>query len=100
MSNLPYGVPKSRSTNQLAGSRVTGKDQLSASSSQMIRKQLAGILECRLLAKCLKDTASKAISGDAPSVNRLLGIRSKSFVASIIALARYLKANELQMIEI
>uniref|UniRef100_A0A0M3IR85 Uncharacterized protein n=1 Tax=Ascaris lumbricoides TaxID=6252 RepID=A0A0M3IR85_ASCLU len=82
LSNLPYGVPKSRSTNQLAGSRVTGKDQLSASSSQMIRKQLAGILECRLLAKCLKDTASKAISDDAPSVNRLLGIRSDSMSES------------------
>uniref|UniRef100_A0A915B6P1 Uncharacterized protein n=2 Tax=Parascaris univalens TaxID=6257 RepID=A0A915B6P1_PARUN len=82
LSNLPYGVPKSRSINQLAGSRVASKDQLSANSSQMIRKQLAGILECRLLAKCLKDTASKAISGDAPSVNRLLGIRSDSMSES------------------
>lgn len=41
--------------------------------------QLNRTLECRLLAKCLKDVAAKAINGDAPSVNRLLGCRSKLF---------------------
>lgn len=53
--------------------------QLSPASSKLIRKQLSCVLECRLLAKCLKDIAAKAISGDAPSVDRLLGRRSLIF---------------------
>ncbi|VBB33694.1 unnamed protein product [Acanthocheilonema viteae] len=58
------------------------KLQLSASTSKLIRMQLNKTLECRLLAKCLKDVAAKAITGDAPSVNRLLGCRSDSMSES------------------
>ncbi|VDM17140.1 unnamed protein product, partial [Wuchereria bancrofti] len=60
----------------LSDSENDDKLQLSASTSKLLRIQLNKILECRLLAKCLKDVAAKAISGDAPSVNRLLGCRS------------------------
>ncbi|VDK55036.1 unnamed protein product [Anisakis simplex] len=86
LTDLPLGVPKSRSTNQIgvnaASSAISDQEQLPARTSQMIRKQLAAVLECRLLAKCLKDIASKAISGDAPSVNRLLGCKSDSMSES------------------
>ncbi|VDM29121.1 unnamed protein product [Toxocara canis] len=83
LSDLPLGVPKSRSTNHLGvGSALSGQEQLPAGTSQHIRRQLAATMECRLLAKCLKDIASKAISGDAPSVNRLLGCRSDSMSES------------------
>lgn len=61
----------------LSDSDTDDKLQLSATMSNLIRMQLNRTLECRLLAKCLKDIAAKAISGDAPSVNRLLGCRSK-----------------------
>lgn len=61
----------------LSDPEIDEKIQLSASTSKLIRMQLNTVLECRLLAKCLKDVAAKAISGDAPSVNRLLGCRSK-----------------------
>ncbi|VDN84285.1 unnamed protein product [Brugia pahangi] len=60
----------------LSDSENDDKIQLSASTSKLLRIQLNKILECRLLAKCLKDVAAKAISGDAPSVNRLLGCRN------------------------
>lgn len=64
----------------LSDSDNDDKLQLSASASKLIRTQLNKTLECRLLAKCLKDVAAKAISGDAPSVNRLLGCRSKLYI--------------------
>uniref|UniRef100_A0A1I8EVU6 Uncharacterized protein n=3 Tax=Wuchereria bancrofti TaxID=6293 RepID=A0A1I8EVU6_WUCBA len=66
----------------LSDSENDDKLQLSASTSKLLRIQLNKILECRLLAKCLKDVAAKAISGDAPSVNRLLGCRSDSMSES------------------
>uniref|UniRef100_A0A8R1TWQ7 Uncharacterized protein n=1 Tax=Onchocerca volvulus TaxID=6282 RepID=A0A8R1TWQ7_ONCVO len=66
----------------LCNSDTDGKVQLSSSTSKLIRMQLNITLECRLLAKCLKDVAAKAINGDAPSVNRLLGCRSDSMSES------------------
>ncbi|EJD74357.1 hypothetical protein LOAG_18320 [Loa loa] len=66
----------------LSDSDTDDKLQLSASTSKLIRMQLNRTLECRLLAKCLKDVAAKAITGDAPSVNRLLGCRSDSMSES------------------
>ncbi|VDN21668.1 unnamed protein product [Gongylonema pulchrum] len=59
-----------------------GKIQLSAATSKFIWKQLNTTLECRVLAKCLKDIAAKAITGDIPSVDRLLGCRSDSMSES------------------
>ncbi|KAM3717913.1 Non-centrosomal microtubule array protein [Dirofilaria immitis] len=75
-------VAKSSSPLQLCDSEIDRKVQLSSSTSKLIRMQLNITLECRLLAKCLKDIAAKAISGDAPSVNRLLGCRSDSMSES------------------
>ena len=73
-SSTSSRLKKSRSSQQLSSSNE--KISLSPPFSALIRKELASIMECRLLAKCLKDTASKAMNGDLPSVNRLLGCRS------------------------
>uniref|UniRef100_A0A915Q2D8 Uncharacterized protein n=1 Tax=Setaria digitata TaxID=48799 RepID=A0A915Q2D8_9BILA len=75
-------VTKSSSVPSSDSESDEGKLELSPSTSKLIRKQLNTTLECRLLAKCLKDVAAKAISGDAPSVNRLLGCRSDSMSES------------------
>lgn len=105
-------LKKSRSTQQLSSSNE--KFILSPIFSAVIRKQLASTVECRLLAKCLRDTASKALNGDLPSVSRLLGCRSESMSESevdslptdsspisLIAAERYIKkgAEDLQRIE-
>ncbi|MFH4984588.1 hypothetical protein AB6A40_011297, partial [Gnathostoma spinigerum] len=80
LHNLPIGVSKSRSTQQISPStsgQPTIMSYLPSSLSQYIRRQHSMTMECRLLAKCLRDIAARAICGDIPSVNRLLGIRSK-----------------------
>ncbi|MCP9262728.1 hypothetical protein DINM_005701 [Dirofilaria immitis] len=54
-------VAKSSSPLQLCDSEIDRKVQLSSSTSKLIRMQLNITLECRLLAKCLKDIAAKQL---------------------------------------
>ncbi|VDN07294.1 unnamed protein product [Thelazia callipaeda] len=76
----------SRSTPSLASNNPETdekiQDQISLSASELAQKQLNLASECRILAKCLKDVAVKAIAGNAPRINRLLGCRSDSMSES------------------
>ncbi|VDN56206.1 unnamed protein product [Dracunculus medinensis] len=69
------GISESSSNYKLSSEIV---QDLPSNLSLLIRKQLNTTMECRLLAKCLKDMTSKAISGDLPSLNRLLGCKGDS----------------------
>lgn len=75
------GISESSSNYKLSSEIV---QDLPSNLSLLIRKQLNTTMECRLLAKCLKDMTSKAISGDLPSLNRLLGCKGNNILISDI----------------